>query len=312
MRAQEKQILLLRWGGIGDTLVIFPSVYFLRSHFSGYFFRMICRQDVGSIFTLAGLIDQVISPDDARVGELFIKGREKVFLAAEKYFLIIGWFNHCPQLETFPGSSIIYEPQCGLPINQYFFLQTLRIVKGAVFQRKKCFEEFTRLPLSSEWLAEAEKWLPGDIFLGKKKAFGLICPGSGGREKCWPWESYFNLIEELAQEGIQGLVVTGPAEEDLWSGLKKNILPPGWFICHCPPLWVVAAWMKMARFYVGNDSGLTHLAALVGVPGVALFLKKNLPVWKPGGKLRVLAQTRLNRIPLFQVKKMLIESGALS
>jgi len=145
----------------------------------------------------------------------------------------------------------------------------------------------------------------------EEKSFGLICPGSGSREKCWPPELYLALMEALSRGGIQGLIITGPAEEWLWPRLRNEILPPGWVHFHQPPLWVIAGWMKMAGFYVGNDSGLTHLAALVGVPGVVLFLEKNLPAWEPGGQLRVLAGTALEHITLPQVEEALIKAGVL-
>ena len=48
-------------------------------------------------------------------------------------------------------------------------------------------------------------------------------------------------------------------------------------------LYELAKWLARARLYIGNDSGITHLAAAVGVPVVAIFLSTDPAVWAPRG-----------------------------
>jgi len=299
------QILLLRFGGIGDTLVVFPSVRLLRETFSGFSLQMICREDVGEIFILARVVDQVISPHEARVRELFRKRPSSEIsglFSPEDYFLIIGWFNKSNELNLTPGEFIIYDQRSLRPINQFFFIQTREVAEKYKRQQGVSYNNLVNLPVTHEWLTKARALLPGMLL---ESPFGLVCPGSGSREKCWPLELYLKLIEEAARRQLRGLLISGPAEDWLLSRIKNWRFPPGWFHLHHPPLWAIAGWMKMARFYVGNDSGLTHLAALCGVPGVALFLEKNLPVWTPGGKLLILSTPTLGQLSLLQVKKTL-------
>jgi ADP-heptose:LPS heptosyltransferase len=52
---------------------------------------------------------------------------------------------------------------------------------------------------------------------------------------------------------------------------------------HIPDLYQLARWLKSARAYVGNDSGISHLAAAVGTPVVAMFGPTNPAVWAPRG-----------------------------
>jgi len=53
----------------------------------------------------------------------------------------------------------------------------------------------------------------------------------------------------------------------------------------------VAGLLRRAALYVGNDSGITHMAAAVGVPVVALFGPTDPARWAPqGGRVEVLAQ----------------------
>ena len=48
-------------------------------------------------------------------------------------------------------------------------------------------------------------------------------------------------------------------------------------------LYELACWLSTARVYIGNDSGITHLAAAVGVPVVAIFLTTDPAIWAPRG-----------------------------
>lgn len=48
-------------------------------------------------------------------------------------------------------------------------------------------------------------------------------------------------------------------------------------------LYLLACWLARARLYIGNDSGITHLAAAVGTPVLALFGPTDPAVWAPRG-----------------------------
>ena len=48
-------------------------------------------------------------------------------------------------------------------------------------------------------------------------------------------------------------------------------------------LYELACWLRSARVYIGNDSGIAHLAAAVGTPVIALFGPTDPDVWAPRG-----------------------------
>jgi len=55
-------------------------------------------------------------------------------------------------------------------------------------------------------------------------------------------------------------------------------------------LYELGCWLATASLYIGNDSGITHLAAAVGVPVVAIFGPTDPAVWTPrGGRVRVVS-----------------------
>jgi ADP-heptose:LPS heptosyltransferase len=53
---------------------------------------------------------------------------------------------------------------------------------------------------------------------------------------------------------------------------------------HLDDLYELAGWLARARLYIGNDSGITHLAAAVGTPVLALFGPTDPAVWGPRGR----------------------------
>jgi heptosyltransferase-3 len=50
-----------------------------------------------------------------------------------------------------------------------------------------------------------------------------------------------------------------------------------------PDLYELACWLKGARIFLGNDSGISHLAAAVGTPVMVFFQASDPRVWVPRG-----------------------------
>ena len=117
------------------------------------------------------------------------------------------------------------------------------------------------------------------------KGFVAIHPGSGGRKKCWPAEHFARVATKLAcRDGVVPLVFFGPAETEIRETFESAI-PPGvdWQPVQDRPLREVLALLSLSRGYVGNDSGITHLAARA-CPTLAIFGPSNSQVWAPVGK----------------------------
>jgi Glycosyltransferase family 9 (heptosyltransferase) len=104
----------------------------------------------------------------------------------------------------------------------------------------------------------------------------VIHPGSGGQYKNWPLDRFVEVAERLVAEGRSVSWVTGPAEENV-------ALPDGASVLPLTSLVDLAAHLAASRLYFGNDSGITHLAAAVGCPCVAIFGPTEPSVWAPRG-----------------------------
>ena len=102
--------------------------------------------------------------------------------------------------------------------------------------------------------------------IAEPKKFVAIFPGSGSPTKNWPIEKFLALADRLSEE-TRAVFSLGPAEGSLDAVLHAA----GHATIRNQPLGVVAAIARMASAFVGNDSGVSHLAAATGTPGVVLF-----------------------------------------
>ncbi len=111
----------------------------------------------------------------------------------------------------------------------------------------------------------------------------IIHPGSGGRAKCWPIERFVELASRLSSGGCVVRFVVGPAELERWSAAEHGRLSAAAPVIQRERLIDLAALLAQADHFVGNDSGVTHLAAALGTPVTAIFGPTDPRVWRPLG-----------------------------
>lgn len=102
--------------------------------------------------------------------------------------------------------------------------------------------------------------------------FAVIHPFSGSAKKNWPLGNFRAVAARL---GMAVSWCAGP-EEALEDAARFETLGE------------LMKWLGQARVYVGNDSGITHLAAACGVPVVAVFGPTEARVWAPRGRVAVM------------------------
>jgi len=118
----------------------------------------------------------------------------------------------------------------------------------------------------------------------------IIHPGSGSPSKCWP------RFEELSERIPDSIFLTGPGELHFQAksprleGLRLS---------------AVAEEIRSCRAFIGNDSGITHLAAYLGCPTIALFGATDPQVWGPiGRRVTILSKTPLSGITVDEIRNL--------
>jgi ADP-heptose:LPS heptosyltransferase len=134
-----------------------------------------------------------------------------------------------------------------------------------------------RLPVLRPTPGEREAAAP--LLERLPRGFLAIHAGSGSPAKNWPADRFAALAEALSA-GRPWLLVEGPADAATvrWLRDRPNVVPAA----SLPPR-VLGAVLAEAGAYVGNDSGVSHLAAAWGAPTVALFGPTDPEVWSPLG-----------------------------
>jgi len=263
-------LLAIRLGGLGDLLVILPSLNFLRRAFPGGRIVLRARPEYGSLLRGREVVDEV-RPVDAPERN------------AETFDLRIGWFQKRSSVPDAAGRYFVFDPAAGSSVSRFFFDQTAAFVRESGDRAVPDFDGCARLP---------------GAVSGLRTGPAVIHPGSGGRRKCWPPDRFLAVAADLARRGFAGRFVVGDADADIAAGLKPAHLPSGWEILDSPPLPDLAALLESAPLYIGNDSGVTHLAAACGTPVVALFRSEFVASWRPFGRTTVLAADEVDGIPL--------------
>jgi heptosyltransferase III len=107
----------------------------------------------------------------------------------------------------------------------------------------------------------------------------VIFPGSGNPAKNWPAHKFAALASKLSKRASVA-VILGPAEPSLEQIFRERGVP----VLKDLDLPTVAAIARLAVAFVGNDSGVSHLAAAVGTPGLAIFGPTDPARWRPIGR----------------------------
>jgi ADP-heptose:LPS heptosyltransferase len=109
-----------------------------------------------------------------------------------------------------------------------------------------------------------------------------IHPGSGSESKNWPEARWAELLSVLAAElDWNLLLVGGEAEGDRLDRLADRWPAQRLEIARSLPLVQLAQRLSSCQLFLGHDSGITHLAAALGLPGLVLWGESPFAVWRP-------------------------------
>jgi heptosyltransferase-3 len=286
-------IFIIRPGAIGDALLTFPVLKAVRTSYPGSHITFVGNHDVLPLALEWGLVDEVSDYQSPRWSELFstkgIKNTELLNML-RKTDLAICLLRDPDQIvernvRAAGAKQCIIAP--GRPPDGAH-IHIVNYLANVMFGHSR----------NIEWRGMGDKWgasghvgipLAGirDRVARADQPAIAIHPGSGGRQKCWPVERFAAVIEELWRRSWPVLVLTGPADGEQRDYLQRHLTPPSSAMLEMldgAPLIEVAKRLQNCRYYLGNDSGVTHLAALLGLPTIALFGPSDPSTWHPVGK----------------------------
>ncbi|MEO8954263.1 MAG: glycosyltransferase family 9 protein [Ktedonobacteraceae bacterium] len=296
------RILIIRPGAIGDTLLTLPVMQALRARYQAAHITLVGNVAVLPLALASGIVDAVADYGQLQWSELFSSigiYTPAMLSLLQQTDLVICW------LRDSDGVVRHNLQQAGV---KHLVIATGHPPEGQRIHIIRYLMETVGLPLDTIDTIELTRWqLPlkqQDGLLDEgKQPLVAIHPGSGGARKCWPVTAFAEVIERLWQRGYSVLLLAGPADFERINYLRQHLASPPeqtmLTVLVDAPFLEVAQHLRQCQRYLGNDAGITHLAAMLGIPTVALFGPSDPSVWRPvGPDVEVIHVAELAQLPV--------------
>ncbi len=330
---KTSRLLVLRPGAIGDTLLTFPVLEMLRAQYEHI--TLVGNAAVLPLARAAGVVDETQDYTAARWSALFAESGihdPELLRLLRSVQRAICWLRDpdgvvernlraagVPVITIAPG-----RPPAGRQIHESAYLaETLGLALDPATYRGLSLPVAAPNIMSASPVGSAPptasglagNFPAGSAPIGKSQALGApmlaIHPGAGSVAKCWPAAHFAAVIAHAWQYGQRVLLLAGPADhERLAEVLRRLPASPDEerlsFLIDAPLLDVARA-LQSCSAYLGNDSGITHLAAMLGVPTLALFGPSDPAIWHPlGPAVRIVHEEPLERLSVAAVLANLV------
>jgi len=261
--------LLIRPGAIGDFIVSLPAMEFLRTEYT----EIWAATKNLPLARFACRTRSILDTGLERLGLPGVEAPPKLIEELASFDSIISWYGtNRPEFRR-------ATEKLGLPFK---FLEALP-------------PDDCKLHAADFYLRQAGgsgQAVPHLPCPPSSRDFIAIHPFSGSPRKNWPLENYIQLTEHLKKLApVRWILEPGAA-----APRGVEVEPP------TEDLYELACRLARAKLYIGNDSGITHLAAAAGAPVVALFGPTDPRRWGPRGeRVRILSAGSLESIETEQV-----------
>jgi len=286
MTPVSRGILIVHQGAIGDLVLSLPAFAAIRSVFPGQPIEVLGYPATLSLIHRRGYADSIGSLDRAGFSALYVEGSAiDDDLSAH--------LSQFARAFVFGGNS------------QEALVGNLRRIIGPQVQRVPCVPDTShehvidfqlrqlglpalsrapRLFVLDDDCAQADRLLEPAMARAAGRPLLAIHPGSGSRRKNWPAAYFAAFVNAVHQRtGCALLMICGPADAGPAQQLRRQVAALPMMEITLEALPVLAAVLSRCRLYVGNDSGISHVAAALQVATLALFGPTDPAVWGPRG-----------------------------
>jgi len=276
----QPRFLVLRGGALGDLIVTLPVLAALRERWPDAWIELAGYPRTASLALAAGLVQRVESLDRAEVARLFSLRPAIPAEQAERlrsFHLVISFLYD-------PG-DVVRRNMLDAGVKQVLYIDPRPSGRHAA---DHLFRVLEPLAMYAEGDIVPSLSVPAKIPEGFPSAAAAenavaIHPGSGSPGKNWPLGKFLELAGIAAANGCGSPVfLFGEADAESRDAYRRA--GAGWPVIEGLDICAVAGMLAACRGYVGNDSGISHLAAALGIPSVVLFGPSDPAVWGPRGR----------------------------
>jgi lipopolysaccharide heptosyltransferase III len=277
---------MIHLGGLGDVLLAVPAMVRLRTRFP-YHQLVLCAEDqIAKLLLACRIIDAWTSVHGRACTDLFtgagsVTGQVRTWM--EDCDLAIGW------TQDFDGK--LFETLNAAGAREVIVRSPFSTALRSTHQCDRFLEAINETPVHeggdalltvTEPLHRLGQACLEGADLANGRPFAVIHPGSGSAHKCVAPKTLAPVVIALQISGTTPVILEGPADRDAVERLLQ--------LCATPPivlkgldLCMVAGVLARSRLFVGQDSGVTHMAGLMGVRTLAVFGPTDPARWAPCG-----------------------------
>ena len=280
MSATQPKILVIRGGAIGDFILTLPAIAALRRQFPRAHLEVLGYPHIAQLAVAGGLADRV-RPIEARgLAGFFARGGE---LDPD----LMDYFSEFDLVVSY-----LYDP------DEIFQTNVSRCLPGQFIAGPHRPDETAGVHATRTYLKPLERLaifdadpVPRLSFNSRPPTLNQLAfhPGSGSGLKNWPETNWTDLTRKIvADTDWNLLLVGGEAEAERLERLARVLPPDRWTLARGVPLPELANRILSCAAFVGHDSGITHLAAAVGLPCLVLWADTLEEIWRPQGEQLVI------------------------
>lgn len=261
----NRRLLAIRPGGVGDCILSFPAIESLRAR-CDYLEVWVPH----ALVPLVHFADRVRAISSTGLDLMGIPGIDPPAGLMRDFDAIVSWYGG--------NRDEFRHATAHLPMEFHSALPPAECSVHAVDFFCRQLGTPTKIPRIDVQAAGRD--------------FIAIHPFSGSARKNWPLDQFDAVAHALGN----------PVE---WCATSEQVLADRRPILVEEDLGKVAQWLASARLYIGNDCGITHLAAAVGTPVIALFQASDPCVWAPRGDNVVIVESPTVNSVLAAARSML-------
>jgi len=302
-----KKAAILHPGAIGDCVLLLPLAKFLKESLGCSLIELIAHTEYVGFYPGRTCIDKVRAIESLPLHRLFTAVDE---FAVEQKDPLIEAFAGYEYVVSFLGAenehfeqNLLFAIHCSHsgettmmplsgPADEHTSLFYIR-----EFARQNHLETPEQTTLTNAWISALPQDMAAgmDILwrcgIGPQDSVCLIHPGSGSRGKCWPVE-HFSAIAEIARsQSLEPVFLPGPAEMERLSEQDKQKIQTAAPLLSDMNLENVLSILSCADCFLGNDSGISHVAGAMGKKTIVLFGPTNPSLYRPLGPNVYVIQT---------------------
>jgi ADP-heptose:LPS heptosyltransferase len=275
--------LIIHPGALGDVLLALPAMRAIRERYPSQPLVLLAGTEVGRLLELCRVVDRALPFESADVAGLFAGGGLSSALRdlLEQCDAAFGWLRDGDgSLHTILQAAGISRIAIGSPTPAPGVHQSVRFMDLAGGRPEEIFTAGALdLPAPLKQ-AGSDLLRSADVDINRPL---VVChPGSGSPAKCLPPEVVAATIRGLCKMTLTPVIVGGPADDQAVQRVIDQGLHDIPVVRH-PPLELLAGTLAHGCLFVGHDSGVTHLAAALRVPTVAIFGPTDPAQWAPQG-----------------------------